>query len=118
MTNQREKGNRYEREIIIEINELNSDYKVGSSRYLSTYMDSKLVDVVDYPDCIKRFPFHIQCKSLSNRVPYEHIFAEFELKDKPLVIFHKLTKKSTKNFMTVGEFVIMKKADFYELIKT
>lgn len=117
MTNVREKGHRYERQVINEINDLDKDYKVGSSRLLSTYMDGKMVDIVDYPDCAKKFPFHIQCKSVSKTISYNDLFENFEVHDKPFVIFHNFTKKSGSRFYKVEEYVILKKKDFYDLIK-
>ncbi len=114
MSNSRRKGHGWERKICKELNELG--YKVGSSRLLSRYMDNMLVDVCDYPDALVKFPFHIQAKSITGYVKYEDIFSEFQLEDKPLVIFHELTEKKGKIFKKKGEYVIMKKSDFYDII--
>ena len=112
--NVRRKGANYERKICKELNEMG--YKVGSSRLLSRYMDNNLVDICDYPDCLKKFPYHIQAKSITGYVKYDDIFSEFILTDKPLVVFHELTEKRGKIFKKIDEYVIMKKSDFYKLI--
>lgn len=115
--NQKRKGSSYERKIVREINEL-SNFKVGSSRLLSAYLDGKGVDVVDYPDSSNRFPFHIQCKSITGKINYHDLFDKFDLKDKPLIVFHELTEKHGVRFFKLQDYVIMKKEDFYSLIKS
>jgi len=113
------KGSNYERKLCKELNEMG--YKVGTSRLLSRFMDDNLVDICDYPDSLNKFPYHIQAKSITGYPKYEDLFSEFQLLDKPLVIFHEYTKKieqknSKKIFKKMGEYVIMKKSDFYKLI--
>lgn len=109
------KATGFERKLVKEIN--NMGYKVGTSRFLSKYMDDNLVDICDYPDSLIKFPYHIQAKSFSGRVKYEDIFSEFKLKDKPLIIIHEVTEKRGKIFKKIDEYVIMKKRDFYEILK-
>jgi len=91
-------------------------YKVRSSRELSKFYDDKGVDILDDPEGGTKFPHHIQCKSTSTRVKYEELFNKFTLKDKPLVIIHKFTKKAVTNFTSLGEYVIMSKQTYYDLI--
>jgi hypothetical protein len=92
-------------------------YKVGTSRLMSKYMDDNLVDIVDYPDCVNKFPYHVQAKSVTGYPRYNDIFSEFKLTDKPLIIIHEFTEKRGKIFKKIDEFVIMKKEDFYEMLK-
>lgn len=117
MTNIRKKGNNAERKFISEINNLGLGYKLLSSRLLSKYMDDNGVDLLDAPDAPKRFPFHIQSKSYTNYLKYHDLFSEFKLIDKPLVIFHELTEKRGTRFFKIEDYVIMKKSDFYEILK-
>lgn len=117
MTNVRTKGNNAERKFIREINNLELGYNLMSSRLLSKYMDDNGVDLVDSPTSIKTFPFHIQSKSLTGYVKYADLFSEFKLKDKPLIIFHELTEKRGSRFFKLNDYVIMKKEDFYEILK-
>lgn len=117
MAHPRRKGHNYERKVVKEINNLGIDYFVGTSRLFSPYMDSKKVDIVDIPESKKRFPFHIQCKSYTGYYKYGPLFNEFELKDKPLVVFHELTEKRGGRFYPKGEYVIMTKDCFYNIIK-
>lgn len=117
MTNVRVKGNNMERKIVEEINNLNLNYNVGTSRFYSRYMDNMDVDIVDTPESIKRFPYHIQCKSYTSPVKYRDIFRDFKLKDKPLIIFHEVTEKRGSRFFKCGDYVILKKEDFYEILK-
>lgn len=117
MTNVRTKGNNFERKIVIEVNNLNLGYSVGSSRLYSRYMDNMDVDIIDTPQSDKRFPYHIQCKSYTSSLKYKDIFKDFKLKDKPLVIFHEVTEKRGSRFFKCGDYVILKKEDFYEMLK-
>jgi hypothetical protein len=117
MTNVRTKGNNAERKFIIEINRLGLGYKLMSSRLLSKYMDDQGVDLVDAPNAPKKFPFHIQSKSYTSYLKYNDLFSQFQLVDKPLVIFHELTEKRGSRFFKVEDYVIMKKTDFYEILK-
>lgn len=116
MPDQRKKGHNYERKVVREINAMDSGYFVGSSRAFSRYMDSKGVDIVDVPESTKKFPFHIQCKSYTGYYKYNHLFKEFSFKDRPLVVFHQLTEKHGNRFVPVGEYVIMEKQCFYNLV--
>lgn len=117
MIHQRVKGNTFERDIIKEINGLGCGYLVGSSRMYSRYMDNQMVDIIDHPQSNKPFPDHIQCKSITGYVKYDDIFSQFKLLDKPLVVFHRLTEKRKTRFFTIQDYVIMKKEDFYDIIK-
>jgi hypothetical protein len=117
MANNKRKGSNCERKHISEINKLGLGYNVGSARMFSRYMDNMKVDIVDHPLSIKKFPFHIQDKSITGYPKYHDIFSEFELTDKPLVIFHELTEKRGTRFFKIEDYVIMKKKDFYEILK-
>ena len=111
------KGNTFERKIISEINGLHLGYLVGSSRLHSRYMDNMDVDIVDHPLSEIKFPYHIQNKSITGYPKYHDIFSEFKLTDKPLIVFHELTEKRGSRFFKLNDYVIMKKEDFYEILK-
>jgi hypothetical protein len=115
MANNRSKGIRYEQKVCNELNELG--FNVRSTRELSKFYDDHKVDILDHPESEVKIPHHVQCKSTSTKPKYEEILNEFKLKDKPLVIFHKSTKKVNKNFKTLGEYVIMDKELYYEILK-
>lgn len=115
--NNKRKGSDLERKVITEINNLDLGYNVGSSRYYSRFMDDNLVDIVDHPESTKKFPYHIQCKSVTGCLKYRDVFTEFKLKDRPLIIFHEVTEKRKSRFFKLEDYVIMKKEDFYDIIK-
>jgi len=117
MINVRRKGCDLERKIVNEINNLNLGYILGTSRLYSRYMDNMDVDIVETPESTEKFPYHIQCKSYSTPIKYKDIFEEFKLKDKPLIIFHEVTEKKGSRFFKRGDYVILKKEDFYEILK-
>ena len=109
--NCRTKGNGYERAIVNELKDLG--YNVATSRNESRSMDAQKVDIVSLGE--KKLPFHVQCKSYTGAVKYWEILDEMP-DDIPPVIFHKKTEKKNVRFVTKGEFVIMKKSDFYKAL--
>jgi hypothetical protein len=117
MVNVKRKGGNAERKFISEINGLDLGYLVGSSRLHSRYMDNMDVDIVDHPLATAKFPYHIQSKSITGYPKYHDIFSEFKLTDKPLIVFHELTEKRGSRFFKLSDYVIMKKEDFYEILK-
>lgn len=112
MRNNRTAGNNYERQIVNELKELGFD--AVTARAESRNMDAKKVDVFG-----KNLPIHIQCKNSKDNFKVSAYFEENEdifPGDKPVVIFHKKTKKANKKFIKEGEYVYMKKEDFYKLL--
>ena len=103
------KGNNYELKIIKDLKSMN--FSAVTSRSESKNMDDKGVDIVS-PD----FPYYIQCKS-TVKIPSLTYLTEPTLTDKPFIILWNKQKKVNINFKSEGEFVIMKKEDFYKLIQ-
>lgn len=104
----RSAGNNFERTIVNELKEFG--YNVKTSRAESRNMDALKVDIIG------DFPFHIQCKNSKNKPDYHTLLNEMP-KDKCPIIFHRQTHKATSKFVTDGDYVILKKEDFYKLIK-
>ena len=99
----RRKGHDYERQIRREYRELGW-LNCETSRYASKMMDDRKIDLVNTK------PFAIQCKSLINNPSYHKIFKEMQSdRDDYKVIYHK-----RKND---GEYIIMQKNDFHELVE-
>lgn len=112
--NNRTSGNSYERKIVNELKDLGFS-KVVTSRAESRNMDAKKVDVFG-----EGLPVNIQCKNTKDNFKVADYYIENEEifpNDKPLVIFHKKTKKANTKFVSQGEYVYMKKEAFYELLK-
>jgi Holliday junction resolvase len=116
--NNRSAGHSFERQIVNELKDLGfSD--VVTSRAESRNMDNNGVDIFG-----KTFKYFIQCKNSKSIVKYYDLIGKFEkLKetvkslDKPLIIFHRKTYKANTRFVTEGDFVLMRKKDFYNLLK-
>jgi hypothetical protein len=112
MANNRNRGNQYERDIVIELKKLGYN-DVVTSRAESRNMDNKGVDVFGHS-----LPVYIQAKNYT-KYPDIHELLSSELlpNEKPTVIFHKKTKKANSRFMTQGEYVYMTKELFLEMLK-
>ena len=102
------KGSRYELQIIKELTELGF-YGLVTSRSESTRMDNSKVDIVDTENVMDCY---IQCKATANTPNVEKITEECTRKERPLAIFWKKQKSSSKN----PEFVLIPKEYFYKLI--
>ena len=103
----RTQGHKFERDIVNELKEMGFD--VSTSRNESRKMDAAKVDIVG------NVPFHIQCKNSTVKPNYHELLNEMP-DDKIPVIFHRLTHKADVRFITDGDYVIIKKEDFYRLI--
>ena len=100
MNANRDKGHRFERRIINELKEFG--YQAVSSRSESKSMDDKGVDI------ISDFPFYIQCKNTMRMPEPWKIFDKMPKEKPPLIVWTKNHKE---------DLVIIRKTDFYELIK-
>jgi hypothetical protein len=105
MRNNKKAGNNYELQIVHELIEMG--YSAVSARYASRMMDDAGVDI------ISDFPLKIQCKSSINQ-PNAH---DILTKKKCDVIFFRKQEKANKNFITKGEYAMLRKEDLYKLIK-
>lgn len=113
--NNKKAGNKYELDILKELEELGFD-GLKTSRNESRTADAKGQDIVSVDNSINKLWFAPQCKTYSKSPNYPLLFSTYTT-DLPMVIFHKYTKKATKNFIEAGQYIIMEKDTFYNLIK-
>ncbi len=109
----RNAGNSYERKIKNELNKLfnGSDYR--TTREVSRFKDAKGIDLIDING---KGWFSVQCKNTVNFPKLDGInFVTDE--GYPNILFWKRTKNVNGRFMPRGEYVVMKKEDFYELLE-
>jgi hypothetical protein len=112
----RQAGHAYERQIIKELKKLGFPEAV-SARSESRNLDDQGVDICNTPG------FHFQCKNSKTNPNYvellqtmpDNLYGRKDLPHIPVIV-HKKTKKSEKNFTPVGEFVMLKKSDFYRML--
>lgn len=110
MRNNRTAGHNYERLVKKRLHDSGHTDAV-TSRSESRNMDNMGVDVFGHS-----LPIHIQCKNSVREIKYNKLLNEERLpKDKPLVIYHKKTKKVNSRFVMEGEYVIMKYETFNKL---
>jgi hypothetical protein len=107
------KGNRYELKIIKELIDLGYP-GLKSSRSESKSLDNDKVDIAD-PENV--MGFYVQCKITKNYPDVIENIINCPRKDKPLVIFWNKQVQKEKNMGSAGEFVIMTKKMFYDLIR-
>lgn len=116
--NSRARGNGYEVSIVNELKAIG--YDAVTSRAESRNMDAKKVDIFSPEGSENPLPINIQCKNTKENFKVGDYYEENKdifPKGKPLVIFHKKTKKAKTNFLEQGQFVYLQKSDFLEILK-
>ena len=109
----RNSGNGLERTYVNEIKALGYPGMV-TSRAESRGLDARKVDVFDLDD---EFPFYIQVKnSVTSQNYHKQFIDETRDRRKPFILMHQRTEKRGTRFYKVGEYVIMEKETFYNLI--
>ena len=106
-------GHNLERDIVNEIKTLG--YNVVTARAESRNMDNKKVDVFSPLGVDNSLPYYIQCKNSKSRPNYHDLITTMPQDRIPIVI-HRQTHKANTRFVTDGDYVIMRKEDFYNLI--
>jgi len=94
-------GNNYERQVAKELREFGFD--AVTSRSESRNLDARGIDLVS------NFPLKPQMKCSINQPNVHKLLEETEAN----IIFFKKTEKAKKKFVTKGEYIMMKKEDFY-----
>lgn len=109
----RRKGNNYELKIIKEFTALGYE-GLKSSRSESKALDN---DKIDIAETIDHLPCYVQCKCTKVTPSIAAIMDACPRKDRPLVIFWNKQVDKGVNMGSEGEFVVMPKSFFYDLIK-
>jgi len=110
----RTSGHNFERVIVKDMKELG--FNVVTARSESRSMDNKQVDIFSPLGVENPLPFYIQCKNSKNKPKYQELLEDMP-QDRIPVIFHRQTHKANSRFVTDGDYVIIRKKDFYKLIK-
>lgn len=106
-------GIKAELKIANELKELGFD-KVVTTRYESKRLDDSGVDITQLPNPTIELPCYVQVKRTLQTPKMELLHVETE---KPVaIVFLKQEKKKTR-FFTTGEYAILEKELFYELLK-
>ena len=97
-------GNNYERQIAQELRDMG--YEAVTSRQESRSLDNAGVDLVT------NFPYAPQMKCSINQPNIHKLLTETEAE----IIFFKKLEKANKKFVGKGEYIMMKKTDFYDIL--
>lgn len=113
----KQKGNTYERQIVNELKELTGNENICTARSESKKLDDMKIDISDPDNAI---PCYIQTKKTQSTPSVKKINAEVGLKDKPLCIIWNIQEKKegNTNITSNGEYAIIPKDFFYELLKS
>lgn len=109
----RRRGHSYETKIVKELKEITRDGELCTSRSESKKLDDKKIDIADPNDVL---PFYCQLKATQATPQIKKLNKEVGLKDKPLVIFWNAQEARDKKQVSVGEYCIMPKDFFYDLL--
>ena len=109
----RSRGQNYEVRLVKELKEITRNNNLCTSRSESKRLDDMKIDIAD-PDNV--LDFYVQAKCTQATPQIKKINEEVGKKDKPLVIFWNAQEAREKKQISVGEYCIMPKSYFYELI--
>lgn len=110
----RRRGFSYECKVVKELKEITGDEELCTSRSESKKLDDKKIDIAD-PNNI--LPFYCQMKATQATPQIKKLNSEVGLKDKPLVIFWNAQEPKNKKQISVGEYCIVPKKLFYDMLK-
>lgn len=110
----RRRGHSYETKIAKELREITGDEAICTSRSESKNLDDKKIDIAD-PNHV--LPFYCQLKATQATPQIKKLFEEVGLKDRPFVIFWNAQEAKETKQISKGEFCILNKSFFYELLK-
>lgn len=110
----RQRGHLYERTIVKELREITRDEELCTSRSESKRLDDMKIDIADPNNVL---PFYCQIKATQATPQIKKLNEEVGKKDKPLVIFWNAQEAKDKKQISVGEYCILPKKFFYELIE-
>lgn len=110
----RQRGHEYERKIVNELKEITGNDSIKSSRQESKSLDDNKIDVFDGDKVLPCY-FQIKCTQATPQI--KKINEEVGLKDKPLCILWNAQEPKEKKQVSVGEYAIIPKSFFYELLK-
>lgn len=110
----RQRGHSYERKIVNELKEITKDEDICTSRSESKHLDDCKIDVFDPNNAL---PFYIQIKCTQATPAIKKINDEVGKKDKPLAIFWNAQEAREKKQVSTGEYVILPKEAFYDILK-
>jgi hypothetical protein len=94
--------------------------KLGSTRRLSRDMDKRKKDITpENMDRLKEFPYIIQSKSEAKKSVDYSVYLK-EIVDNNTwgipVVFHEQTKKTGEKFVKQGDFALMYRSDFIDMM--
>lgn len=110
----RRRGHSFETKIVKELKEITGDEDICTSRSESKRLDDAKIDIAD-PNGI--LPFYCQMKATQSIPQVKKLNSEVGRKDKPLVIFWNAQEARDKKQISVGEYCIVPKQLFYDLLK-
>ena len=110
------KGNAYELKIVKELKELTGNDNISTSRANSKKLDNMKIDIFDEDDVL---PCYFQLKKTQTTPSVKKINDEVGKTNKPLVILWNIQEKKegNTNSTSCGEYAIVPKDFFYDLLE-
>lgn len=110
------KGNAFERQIVNELKEITGSENISTSRASSKKLDDMKIDINDENNIL---PCYFQLKKTQTLPSVKKLNEEIGKKDKPLCIIWNAQEKKegNVNITSCGEYAIIPKDLFYDLLK-
>ena len=113
MSNNKQRGNAFERYCVTSLNKLG--FNLITTRQGSKQLDDEKVDIMN-KDVYDKFPIHIQCKTTASKLDYFKIMDE--MPKGPKAIWHKLTEKKGSRFVEKTKVVVLSEDAFLLLMQS
>lgn len=115
----REVGHTFERECVNKFKAIGFKH-VKSSRQVNRSRDAQKIDLANEDELENgRFPFNVQCKSVTGTLSYVKVMDEIPIvPGVKNIVMHRRTELSENGlrFMTKGKYAFMYAHDFFELV--
>lgn len=103
-------GHNFEREIVNELKVIGFPEAV-TARSESKNTDDKGIDICNTPG------FQFQCKNSVITPNYHELLTTMPQNETINVVIHRKTKKAKSRFITQGDYVVLKKEEFFRLLQ-
>lgn len=89
-----------------------------TTRSESRSRDNDKIDIMNKDERKNgRLPYNLQCKNVVGVLKYDKVLSELPATSSEInVVIHNKTKRSTTNFITVGQYAFLSMSDFFQMV--
>lgn len=110
-------GHSLERSVVDILKDIGFEHAC-TTRSESRSRDNDKIDIMNKDERKNgRLPYNLQCKNVVGVLKYAKVLSELPVTSSEInVVIHNQTKRSTTNFITVGQYAFLSMADFFQMV--